>query len=111
MEHQQRHMPTRQAPARVKTNVLMIHEKTCSCGTWQEYKYTYRHDVAYFRKWEDMSFPDILQEHVHEYYRNKSMQQIYEYRHNNFPVVQDQIRYGGETIHQHWGQDNLDDQK
>ena len=40
-----------------------------------------------------MLFPDILQQHVHEY--NKSMQQIYEY--NIFPVVQDQIRYDGET--------------
>ena len=42
-----------------------------------------------------MSFPDILDQHVHDYYKNKSMQQIYEY--NVFPVVQDQIRYNGET--------------
>ena len=35
MEHQQRHVPTPPAPARVKTNVLMIQEKTCSCGRWQ----------------------------------------------------------------------------
>ena len=40
-----------------------------------------------------MLFPDILQQHVHDYYRNKSMQQIYGY--NIFPVVQDQIRYDG----------------
>ena len=89
------HMPVPPAPARVKTNVLTIQEKTCSCGRWQEYKYPYRHAVAYFRKWEDMSFPDTLQVHVHDYYRNKSMQQIYGY--NIFPVVQDQIRYDGET--------------
>ena len=50
---------------------------------------------SHFRKWEDMSFLDILQQHVHDYYRNKSMQQIYGY--NIFPVVQDQIRYDGET--------------
>ena len=37
----------------------------------------------------------ILKEHVHDYYQNKSMQQIYGY--NIFPVVQDQIRYDGET--------------
>ena len=90
-EHQQRHMPILPAPARVKTNVLTIQEKTCSCGRWQEYKYPCRNSMAYFRKWEDMSFLDILQQHVHDYYRNKSMQQIYGY--NIFPLVQDQIRY------------------
>ena len=37
MEHQQGHMPIPPAPARVKTNVLTIQEKTCSCGRWQEY--------------------------------------------------------------------------
>ena len=95
VEHQQRHMPTPPAPARVKTKFLTILEKTCFCGRWQEYKYPCRHAIVYFRKGEDMSFPDILQQHVHEYYRNKSMQQIYEY--NIFPVVQDQIRYDGET--------------
>ena len=42
-----------------------------------------------------MSFPAILDQHVHDYYKNKSMKQIYEY--NVFPVVQDQIRYNGET--------------
>ena len=46
-------------------------------------------------KWEDMSFPDILQKHVHDYYRNKHIQQRYGY--NIFLVVQDQIRYDGET--------------
>ena len=51
--------------------------------------------MAYFRKWEDMSFPGILWVHVHEYYRNKSMQQICGY--NIFLVVQDQIRYDGKT--------------
>ena len=95
MEHQQRHMPTPPAPAQVKTNVVTIQEKTCSCRRLQEYKYPCKYANAYFRKWADMSFPDILQQHVHEYYRNKSMQQIYEY--NIFPVDQDQIRYDGET--------------
>ena len=51
-----------------------------------------------------MSFPDILDQHVHDYYKNKSMQQIYEY--NVFPVVQDQIRYNGETNPQQLWQDN-----
>ena len=38
---------------------------------------------------------------VHDYYRNKSMQQIYGY--NIFPEVQDQIRYDGKTNpHQCW---------
>ena len=77
MEHQQRHISIPPAPARVKTNVLTIQEKTCSCGKWQEYEYPCRHAVAYFRKWAYMSFPDILQQHVHDYCRNKSMQQIY----------------------------------
>ena len=54
-----------------------------------------RHAVAYFRKLEDISFLHILQEHVHGYYRNKSMQQIY--GHNIFSVVHDQLRYHGET--------------
>ena len=62
MECQQRHMPIPPAPARVKTNVLTIQEKTCSCGRWQEYKYPCRHVVAYFRKWEDMLFLDTLQQ-------------------------------------------------
>ena len=82
-------MPIPPAPDQVKTNVLTIQEKMCSCGTWQEYKYPYIHAMDYFRKWEDMSFPDILQEHVHDYFRNKSIQQIY--GHNIFPIVQDQI--------------------
>ena len=94
-EHEQRHMPIPPAPVRVKTNVLTIQEKICSYGRWQEYKYPCRHSVASFRKWEDMSFPDILQQHVHDYNRNKSMQQIYGF--NIFPVVQDQIRNDGET--------------
>ena len=105
MEHWQSNMPIPSAPLSVKTNVLTIQEKTCSCGRWQEFKYPCRHDVAYFRKWEHVSFPDILDQHVHDYYKNKSMQQIYEC--NVFPVVQDQIRYNGETNpHQLW-QDNL----
>ena len=58
-EHQQRHMPIPPAPARVKTNVLTTQEKLYSCGRWQEFKYPCRHAVGYFRKWEDMSFPDI----------------------------------------------------
>ena len=95
MEHGQRNMPILSAALSVKTNVLTIQEKTCSCGRWQEFKYPCRHAMAYLRKWEDMSFPDILDQHVHDYYKNKSMQQIYEY--NVFPVVQDQIRYDGET--------------
>ena len=95
MDHQQSNMPIPSTPPSVKTNVLTIPEKTCSCGRWQEFKYPCRHAVAYSRKWEDMSFPAILDQHVHDYYKNKSMQQIYEY--NVFPVVQDQIRYDGET--------------
>ena len=94
-EHQQRHMPIPPAPATLKTNAPTIQEKTCSCGRRQEYKYPCRHAMAYFWKWQDVSFPDILQDHVHDYYWNKSMQQIYGY--NIFPVVQDQIRYDGET--------------
>ena len=82
-------MPIPPAPARVKTNVLTTQEKLYSCGRWQEFKYPCRHAVGYFRKWEDMSIPDILQVHVHDYYRNKSMQQIYGC--NIFPVVQDQV--------------------
>ena len=95
VQQQRKDMPPLPGPARVKTNVLHIQEKTCSCGRWQEYKYPCRHAIAYIRKWEDMSFPDILKQHMHDYYRNKSMQQIYE--HTIFPVVQDQIRYDGQT--------------
>ena len=84
-KHQHKNMPVLPVPARVKTNVLAIEEKTCSCGKWQEYKYPCRHAMAYFRECEDMSFPDIIQVHVHDYYENKSMQQIY--AHNIFPVV------------------------
>ena len=94
-EQQHRVMPTPPGPARVKTNVSTIQEKICSCERLQEYKYPCRHAVAYFWKWEEMSFLDNLQQHVHEYYRNKSMQQIYE--DNIFSVVQDQIRYDGQT--------------
>ena len=49
----------------------------------------------YFRKWEDMSFPDILQVMCMTITGTKSMQQIYGY--NIFPEVQDQIRYDGKT--------------
>ena len=104
VEHQQSNMPIPSAPLSVKTNVLTIPEKTCSCGRWQESKYPCRHAVAYLRIWEDMSCPAIFDQHVHDYYKNKSMQQIYEY--NVFPVVQDQIRYDGETNPQQLWQDS-----
>ena len=61
MEHQQSNMPVSSAPLSVKTNVLPVPGKTCSCGRWQEFKYHCRYAVAYFRKWEDMSFPAILE--------------------------------------------------
>ena len=102
MEHQQRHIPTPPAPARVKTNILTIQEKTCSCGRWHEYEYPCRHAIAYFRKWEHMSFLDILQQHVHEYYRNKRMQQIYEYYIFQLYKIRSDIME--KPIHQHWGQ-------
>ena len=56
-----------------------------------------------------MSFLGILQQHVHDYYRNKSIQQIYGYK--ILPVVQDQIEYDGETNPPTLGQGNLDDPK
>ena len=59
MEHQ-RNIPILSAPPSVKTNVLTIPEKACFCGRWQEFKYPCRHAVACLRKWEDMSFPAIL---------------------------------------------------
>ena len=67
VQQQRKDMPPLPGPARVKTNVLHIQEKTCSCGRWQEYKYPWRHAIAYIRKWEDMSFPDILKQHMHDY--------------------------------------------
>ena len=94
-KHQNKNMPLPSVQARVKSNVLAIEEKTCFCGKGQEYKYPCRHAMAYFRKLEDMPFPDILQVHVHDYYKNKSMQQIYGY--NILPVIQDKIRYESET--------------
>ena len=66
MEHQQSNMQIPSAPPSVKTNVLNIPEKTCTCGRWKEFKYPCRHAVGYIRKWEDMSFPDILDQHVHD---------------------------------------------
>ena len=51
--------------------------------------------MAYFWKWQNMSFPDILQDHVHDYYWNKCMQQI----------RSDMME---KPIHQHWGCSNLD---
>ena len=101
-------MPIPPAPARVKTNVLTLQEKTCSCGRWQEYKYPCSHAVVYFRRWEDMSFLDIIQQHVHDYYRNKSMQQRIWIQHffQLYKIRSDMME---KQIHQHWGQGNLDD--
>ena len=57
-----------------------------------------------------MSFLDILQQHVHEYYRNKSMQQIYmNITFSQFYKIRSDMMEI--PIHQCWGQDNLDDQK
>ena len=53
-------MPILPGPAGVKTNAPTIQENMCSCGRWQEFKCPCRHAMAYFMKWEDMSFPDIL---------------------------------------------------
>ena len=52
---------------------------------------------AYFRKMGRYCHSQIFSQttSVHDYYKNKNMQQIYGY--NIFPVVQDQIRYDGET--------------
>ena len=72
-EHQHRHMPVLPVPTRVNTNVLANEDKTHYCGRWQEYKYPCRHAMAYFRKWEEIMFPDILQMLMHDYYKNKSM--------------------------------------
>ena len=102
MEHQQRHMPIPPAPASMKTNALTIQEKTCSCGRWQKYEYPCSHAVTYLRIWEDMSFPDILQQHVHDYHRNKSMQQIYGY--NTFLLQKIRSDMMKKQSHQHWGQ-------
>ena len=94
-------------------NVCLVVTKssaqTCSCGRWQEYKYPCRYAMAYFKKGEDMSYPDILHLHVHDYYKNKSMQQIYGCV--IFPVVQDQIRYNDETNNHPWKHGNQDDPK
>ena len=78
-EHQNRNMPLLPVQARVKSNVLAIEDKACFCGKWQEYKYPCRHAMVYFSKLEGTSFPDILQVHVCDYYKNKRMQQIYAY--------------------------------
>ena len=80
---------------RVKSNILMVDEQCCSCGKWQEYKYPCPHAMAYFQKWEELSFPRILQHLVHSWYWYKSLHEIYE--NNIFPVVQDQMQYDGIT--------------
>ena len=51
--------------------------------------------MAYFWKWEGMSFPRILQQHVDHYYRFRSLQIIYE--NNIFPIIQDRIQYDCQT--------------
>ena len=56
---------SKQLESRAKTNVPTIHEQCCSCGKWQEYKYPCAHAMVYLRNWMDLSFPRILQHHVH----------------------------------------------
>ena len=68
---------------REKSNVIKILKKTCSCGIWQEYNYPCSHAMAYFCKWEELSFPQFLKDHVHPYYNYKRMQQIF--KNNIFP--------------------------
>ena len=54
-----------------------------------------QHAMIYFWKWEAMSFPRILQLHVHDYYRYKSLQELYE--NDIFPIIQDQFQYDRKT--------------
>ena len=80
-----------------------------SCGRWQEYKCPCRHAVAYFRNgmichsWifsNNMSM-NISGTKSCNRYMNIAFSQLYKIRSDMMD----------KPIHQHWGQDNLDNQK
>ena len=76
-------------------NVTLVHEQICICGKWQHNKYPCCHAIAYLHKWKNLTFPDILNNHVDQYYKMIHMKGIYKYN-MNF-VIQDSIRFDGET--------------
>ena len=47
------------------TNVITVHQEIYTCEKWQDHKYPCQHAMAYFQKWKNISFKEILQKHVH----------------------------------------------
>ena len=47
------------------SNVILVHEQSCTYRKWQDHKYPCHHAMAYFCNWTNLSFPKILTTHVH----------------------------------------------
>ena len=89
--------------------MFLLSKKDMFLWKVEEYKYPCRHAMAYFRIWEDMSFPGILQQHVHDYYRTKEWNRYMDTTFSQLYKIRSDMM---EThIHQHWGHGNLDDPK
>ena len=68
---------------------------TCTCGLWQDMRIPCRHAMVYFGKWNGFDFEKILRDHVHYYFKYKSMQVLY--KPNICPVVTDTVEFDGKT--------------
>jgi hypothetical protein len=79
----------------LKHNIVNAQMKTCTCGKFQEMMYPCRHAMAYYRKWEKVSLRQIVDNHVHGYYKFGTHQSMYTF--NMYPVISDNIQYDGTT--------------
>ena len=70
-------------------------ERQCTCGKWQDMNIPCRHAMAYFGKWNGFELDQVLKDHVHYYFRYKSMQTLY--TPNICPVVTDTVEFDGKT--------------
>ena len=63
-------------------NIIVVDEQDCTCGKWKDHKYLCHHATAYLCKQRNLTFSEILTNHVHQYYKMISMKEIYKYNMN-----------------------------
>ena len=63
---------------KVGRHLMHVHEGCCTCGKWQDHKYPCQHAIAYLQKLRSLTLAEILNKHLHPYYKMMSMKEVYE---------------------------------
>ena len=82
---------------RTVSHMLNIQERTCTCGKWQDHECPCIDAVAYFRLEKELSFEDILDQHVSNFYKFERQQNLF--TENMNPVIVDNLKKDGITLH------------